>query len=391
MSTYDKLLSATLSHPPDPNEPLPMSNRKATIFGTIVVFLAISWLAVVFRLWVRLRVVKEIGWDDVFVVAAQSLNTAAAVVVCLSVEAGLGHHMLYLGPGKIENYLLLFWVEHCIYLGNTALIKIALLLQYLRIFKAGVMRWICIGLLVTISLWGLAFSMVGWFACFPIQGTWDRTVPAKCYGFGFGDVPGFIAAFKAHSASNMMFDILIFITPMILFRTPHLRPKNLLAMAGVFTFGAVVVTTSVWRLHGIVSTKGGTYPYADFTWWSPTIIVLSCLEVDLAIICASMPIFWPIIERSFVAIFVSYEVKVVEERVSDCGLMHELEHMKTRDRGGSVKSNGTSTRELTNDEEEIGQSRKCPYTVGFDPLDEEAKTAGLKTEIQSKPREKWQL
>jgi hypothetical protein len=45
--------------------------------------------------------------------------------------------------------------------------------------------------------------------------------------------------YKAHSASNMMWDIAIFLAPMVLFRTPNLKPKNVLAMAGVFTFGAV--------------------------------------------------------------------------------------------------------------------------------------------------------
>jgi hypothetical protein len=101
------------------------------------------------------------------------------------------------------------------------------------------MRWLCIGLLVCVSLWGIGFAICGWFPCFPVHGYWDRTVAANCYGFGFGNVASFINMFKAHSASNMMWDILIFLAPMILFRTPNLKPKNMLAMVGVFTFGAV--------------------------------------------------------------------------------------------------------------------------------------------------------
>jgi hypothetical protein len=152
-----------------------------------------------------------------------------------------------------------------------------------------------------------------------------------------------------------------------------------------------VVATSVWRLHGIVETQGATHPYIDFTWWSPTLIVLSCLEVDLAIICASMPIFWPIIEKSLSAIFVSYEVQVVEERVDDYGLAYELEHMKDRGRSGSIKSSGTSTQELTNEDEEVAHSKKPSFTVGFDPLSEEAKGTGLSTNVETKIQPKWQL
>jgi hypothetical protein len=132
-----------------------------------------------------------------------------------------------------------FYVGHGLYLTETALIKISLLLQFLRIFKAGAMHRTCLILLVLVSLWGLAFFIVGWFPCFPVRGMWDRTIGAKCYGFGLGDVQEFVTMFKVHSASNMAFDLAVFLTPLILFSTPNLKPKNLVAMTGVFAVGAL--------------------------------------------------------------------------------------------------------------------------------------------------------
>jgi hypothetical protein len=122
---------------------------------------------------------------------------------------------------------------------QTTVVKLSLLLQFLRIFKAGRMRWLCIGLMTVISLWGLAFVFMGWFPCFPVRGAWQRSLGAKCYGFGFGSKTEFIAIFKAHSASNMVLDVCVFLTPMIIFRSPKLKRKNLLALAGVFTFGGM--------------------------------------------------------------------------------------------------------------------------------------------------------
>lgn len=115
----------------------------------------------------------------------------------------------------------------------------SLLVQYLRIFKAGRMRWVCLSLLVVITLWGVGFSSVGWFSCAPVSGYWSRTVESKCYGFGYGDRESFIAMFEAHSASNLFFDLAVFVTPMVLFRTPNLKFKNVLTLIGVFTIGAV--------------------------------------------------------------------------------------------------------------------------------------------------------
>jgi hypothetical protein len=132
-----------------------------------------------------------------------------------------------------------FYIAHSIYLVQTAVVKISLLLQYLRIFKAGLMRKWCFTLITIVSAWGTAFAFTGWFPCFPVRGTWQREIGAKCYGFGLGDVQEFIMMFKIHSASNMVLDVLVFVTPMVIFRTPTLKRKNLMAMAGVFTFGGV--------------------------------------------------------------------------------------------------------------------------------------------------------
>ncbi|KAF2625596.1 hypothetical protein BU25DRAFT_473709 [Macroventuria anomochaeta] len=389
LSSWDVLLAEAIKKAPDPYEPLPISNRKETVYGSTIPFLVATWIAVAFRLWVRFRVVREPGWDDLLVLLAAVLNTAATITVCLSIQYGFGQHMLYIDTDKIETYLLTFYIEHNIYLTETAIIKVSLLLQYLRIFKAGRMRWLCLSLLVIVSLWGLAFSIVGWFSCTPVSAYWRRSAGAKCYGFGFDDRESFIAMFQAHSATNMFFDLIIFATPLVLFRTPNLKFENVLALASMFTFGAVVVMISVWRLQSIVYHSAGLSPYPDFTWWTPISIILSCLEIDLAIICASIPIFWPVIQKSFSAIFVSHEIEVVETRVDDHGLAYELEHMKTRGHHSLNSSSGTSTHELTN---EMEDGYKESYSVGIDPLSIEAQSGrGLHTNINSEPKKKWEI
>lgn len=146
---------------------------------------------------------------------------------------------------------------------------------------------------------------------------------------------------------------------------------------------------SVWRLQSIVDHSAGLAPYPDFTWWTPISIILSCLEIDLAIICASMPIFWPVIQKSLSAIFVSHEIEVVETRIEEHGLAYELEHTKTRGHHSLRSSSGTSTHELTNDLED---GYKEPYSVGIDPLGQEAQSgAGLQTNINSEPRRRWDI
>ncbi|KAF1928617.1 uncharacterized protein M421DRAFT_420501 [Didymella exigua CBS 183.55] len=388
-SSWDALLAEAIQKAPDPHEPLPYLNRPATIYGWTISFLVVTWFAFSFRLWVRIRVVREPGWDDVLVAVAAILNTVASISVCISIHYGLGQHMLYLGEKKLGAYFISFYIEHSIYLTETAIIKVSLLLQYLRIFKAGRMRWLCLALLVVISLWGLAFSILGWFPCAPVRAYWNRTGNFVCYGYGFRDRESFAALFQAHSASNLFFDIAVFATPLVLFRTPNLKFKNLLALGGVFAVGTFVILISVWRLKSIVQHRAALVPYPDFTWWTPVSIILACLEIDLAIICASIPIFWPVLQKSFSAIFVSHEIEVVETRIKDHGLAYELEHTQTRGHHSMTSGSGTSTHELTHDPED---GYKEPYSVGVDPLGEEAQSGqGLQTNINSEPKRKWDM
>lgn len=146
---------------------------------------------------------------------------------------------------------------------------------------------------------------------------------------------------------------------------------------------------SVWRLQSIVQHSAALTPYPDFTWWTPISVILSCLEIDLAIICASIPIFWPVLQKSLSAIFVRHEIEVVETRIDDHGLAYELEHTKTRGHHSLKSSSGTSTHELTNDPEDGNQQG---YSLGVDPLGGEAQSGqGLQTNIDSEPKRRWEI
>lgn len=70
---------------------------------------------------------------------------------------------------------------------------------------------------------------------------------------------------------------------------------------------------SLYRLINVIETRAGTFPTLDPSFYGCTPIVLSSLEVSLAAIAASLPVFWPIIKQNLGNIFVTYEVTVVTE------------------------------------------------------------------------------
>jgi len=76
----------------------------------------------------------------------------------------------------------------------------------------------------------------------------------------------------------------------------------------------------------------------DFTFWYPEVLIISCLEIDFAIMTASMPIFWPSVVASWGQIFVTNEVRVTHhQRLND----NSRDHFEMG-RSNSLKSS-TST------------------------------------------------
>ena len=61
--------------------------------------------------------------------------------------------------------------------------------------------------------------------------------------------------------------------------------------------------------------KTGYYPTRDPTWYGPKSILLIVLEVNIASICASVPIFWPVLAPFLGNIFVTREFSVKTETV----------------------------------------------------------------------------
>lgn len=75
----------------------------------------------------------------------------------------------------------------------------------------------------------------------------------------------------------------------------------------------------------------------DYTFWLPEVQIFSCLEVDFAIICASMPIFWPTVMAAWNQIHVTQEVIVTVENRHDADT-RDVEMAET----GSLKSHAST-------------------------------------------------
>jgi hypothetical protein len=102
-----------------------------------------------------------------------------------------------------------------------------------------------------------------------------------------------------------------------------------------------VIAIAAWRLGGIVEHRTGTLPTYDPTWYAPITILLSMLEVHIASICASVPIFWPVVTEKWDKIFVTQEIKITTEERLVIDDETQLTRDPTLSRSGSDLELGT--------------------------------------------------
>lgn len=97
---------------------------------------------------------------------------------------------------------------------------------------------------------------------------------------------------------------------------------------------------SIIRLISIIESKGGTYPTLDPSWYGCTPTVLSALEVNISTLCASLPVFWPVLKDRIGMILVTHEVKITRETrdtndftvLNESGELYSLEPMTPKGR-----------------------------------------------------------
>ncbi|KAK4164754.1 hypothetical protein QBC43DRAFT_210098 [Cladorrhinum sp. PSN259] len=315
------------------NDPKPDINKPERINGLCISFGVLAWICVAFRLFTRYRIVKAPGWDDLFVVLSAITMTIALAAICVATKTGLGEHFLELDSVETaSDFLKTLYVFNASYCTSTALIKISLLLQYMRLYPRGTrLHSTCRYLMIFIAVWGTAYSAIAWVPCSPVHEYWlisfdTNTSNVKCYGYGSQNVKVFKATYESHAAINMLMDILVMLLPIPLYYNKDAPVGTKRGLVGIVIMGTIVNVFSIWRFATTIKHQVTTFPTFDPTWYLPITAVMAGLELSTACICASIPVFWgPLVQHAsnllgIGSIFVTHEVKVeTEHRFQDLG------------------------------------------------------------------------
>lgn len=142
-----------------------------------------------------------------------------------------------------------WYVAIIIFYTGLGTVKIALLLQYRRLFAAKIQRIIdwTLGIVV---VWTLIIVFMCVFTCWPIPGFWDKRIPAKC-------LPRY--QYIIQSVGNILSDWVIFALPLPLLWRMRASLWHRLSLIMLFCLGFLYVLITIsspkWALSRELQAK----------------------------------------------------------------------------------------------------------------------------------------
>ncbi|KAI1077062.1 hypothetical protein F5B20DRAFT_280804 [Whalleya microplaca] len=266
--------------------------------GTVLTILAL--ISVLMRIFTRTIVIRNgLYFDDLLVCIAMTMSIIMYGVNFPMQDTGIGLHlwdvtfdMYSPGLGK--------WtiITTCFYALGITFSKLSILAFYLRLspvkwFRIGV--WILFGL---VSAYSVSYIFAIIFRCSPVEAGWDLTVQAlpttKC-----SDT---LSIMMVLSIANICMDLITLLLPIPIVIPLQMRMAQKISVFMLFTTGAFVCAVAIRRtiqMQAVVGTP------TDYTWDIVEQFHWSYLEVDLGIICASVPALKPLFKRYLAPLFSS--------------------------------------------------------------------------------------
>ncbi|KAH7076061.1 hypothetical protein FB567DRAFT_608664 [Paraphoma chrysanthemicola] len=265
------------------------NSRQPMFLGITGTLILLSTIAVSLRLYCRVHYIGLVGIDDHFMLLALLIAIALVIMNGIHVSWGTGQHGANLDMAIILVPTLKHWYAYqLVYPLALFSVKASILALYHRIFPQKQFRWMIYFVAGFVSIYTVVVFFVNAFECrtYPSR-AWSPSFPAGC-----NNLP---ALYFSTASINILTDVAILVMPLRAFQQLHMQRRKRLALMGIFMIGGVAVLASIIRLYALwvyTTTKDVAYD-AIF------ILLLSQIEVNIAIISASAPALRPLIDKTF--------------------------------------------------------------------------------------------
>lgn len=277
-----------------------------------VIFTFVACLVFLLRLWVRVKLVRFFGPEDILVCFAAILNIGFVLSMGFQLKYGMGLHFadidaqsravtLQVGPmhsskptslnSSSNHHLQNLYGSIIAYYLSLSLLRLSLLVQYYRIFPSQSMR----RAVLLIGAIALAFSietvLTMIFFCNPVTKWWDQSLPGFCVNR--------TVLWYFNSIMHILIDAALVILPLPVLGRLEIPRKQKRLLVGVFSLGFVAVVDAILRMRSLAEMIGSE----DLSYFNADLAAWSASEINLSLICACLPALRPVVSRMFPNVF----------------------------------------------------------------------------------------
>ncbi|KLU83367.1 hypothetical protein MAPG_02429 [Magnaporthiopsis poae ATCC 64411] len=252
-------------------------NRIGYGISITVVCPVIALIFIALRIYTRAFLVKKVYWEDYTIIAAMVFSIFLDVFVVI-VPFQLTQHAF------AQN--LQFMPAVCVgYTTTHTLLKLSIVLQYLRICVMRFERYFCYVLMALLGCGFCTFVAASLRSCVPLYALWTPNVPgAQCLS-PWWDI--------ASLSWIMAMDFIILIGPLFILRHLTIPWPQRVVLGLVLALGTLASTISLLRLLSILGLSSST----DLTWDAVPSSIYGVTETNLGIACACVVTLRPLYKR----------------------------------------------------------------------------------------------
>jgi hypothetical protein len=178
---------------------------------------------------------STIKWDDICIMLTTAIIISVAIYNNVRLqENGLGKDIWILGADDLTAFGRWFYIMQILYFSAIALLKLAILIFFLRIFQYTPIKIPIILTIIFSALYGIAFVITAVFICTPISyywTKWDEEHDGSCVNINvFAWVNG---------AISIALDIWMLILPLLQISSMNLKWQKKLGVALMFGVGTL--------------------------------------------------------------------------------------------------------------------------------------------------------
>ncbi|KAJ5691541.1 hypothetical protein N7488_012276 [Penicillium malachiteum] len=262
---------------------MPLVGRSLAIFTVSIVMMAVCFITVLLRVFVRMYIVRAFGWDDTLMVVALALFIVLGTCCMIGSKDGIGHTETDFKSLELyQKALLWWWLGQMLYLWASAVAKVSIALALLRLAVKKIHRmmlYVVIGLAITI---GLMFWFVLLLDCHPISYFWGQADPLTASGTCLS-VNILLDIAYLYSCLTIICDFTLGIFPIILVWNLQMNQRTKVAVGSILSLGAIASVAVVIRLPFL-----HYYADSDFLYSTYQIAIWSIIETGLGITAGSL-------------------------------------------------------------------------------------------------------